>query len=213
MTHDMRAIRNSKEASRNSRTGLPKSEKLRLFVAIELPTEAQQALYSLRDSLGRKIKRARWIEQQNLHLTLQFLGYCPQEQVADISSRLRKAVEDVEVFEFRLDTLGAFPSAKRPRVFWIGVSDGKEAISEVQKMVEESLEHLGFEAEKRDFHPHITFARFKAPEDLRQAISEVDATSIYDKSIKAEGIVLFLSQLTPKGAHYSQVEKFFFKKY
>jgi 2'-5' RNA ligase len=189
-----------------------KSDKLRLFVAIELPPEAQQALYSLKYSLGKRLKRARWIEAENLHLTLQFLGYCPQEQVPDITYQIRKAVEDFEAFEFRLDTLGAFPSAKRPRVFWIAVSEGKEAIRQLQKRVEESLETLGFEAEKRDFHPHITMVRFKTPEDLREAISEVDAAAIYDKNIKAEGIVLFLSQLTPRGANYHPVEKFFLKR-
>lgn len=189
------------------------SEKIRLFVAIELPPDAQEALYYLKNTVGKKLKKARWIEPRNLHITLQFLGYCPREQVADISAQLKRAAEDYSSFEFRLDTLGAFPSPKRPRVFWMGVSEGKEAISRVQKRVEELLEPLGFQPEERDFHPHVTIARFKVPEDLREAISTVNANTIYSKGIEAQGIVLFLSQLTPKGAHYSQVEKFFFKKY
>lgn len=190
-----------------------KSDKLRLFVAIELPLDAQEALYYLKNTVGKKLKKARWIEPRNLHITLQFLGYCPREQVADISAQLKRAAEDYSPFEFRLDTLGAFPSPKRPRVFWMGVSEGKEAISRVQKRVEELLEPLGFQPEERDFHSHVTIARFKVPEDLREVISTVNANTIYSKGIEAQGIVLFLSQLMPKGAHYSQVEKFFFKKY
>lgn len=191
---------------------LKKGSKLRLFVAIELPEEAQNALASLKEKMGNKLQGIRWIKPRNLHLTLQFLGYCPEEMVKDISKQLHLAVTKYNPFEFHLENLGGFPSLKRPRIFWIGVGGGAEKICEVQKEVENSLAALDFQPEERKFHPHITIARFKKSEDLREAVAKIETRSIFPQPIKAEGVVLFLSQLTPVGANYHPLEKIYFKR-
>ncbi len=192
---------------------LKKDSKLRLFVAIELPPEAQKRLASLREEIGSGLQNIRWIKPRNLHLTLQFLGYCPEDQVKDITRQLNSAAVNCHPFEFYIAGIGGFPSLKRPRILWAGVSEGAEKILAVQREVEKSLTALGFQPENRSFHSHITVARLKKSEDLRDAAAKIDTERIYNKPIKVDSIVLFLSQLTPEGANYSALEKIYFQKH
>ncbi|MBI4744436.1 MAG: RNA 2',3'-cyclic phosphodiesterase [Actinobacteria bacterium] len=184
---------------------------MRLFVAIELPAEVQNSLYEIKDYVGSKLKNARWINPSNLHLTLQFLGECSREQAEEIKDALKKAVYDFGSFSFDIGGFGGFPSNRRPRVFWISATKGNEKILELQRLVTESLSSLGFKEEKKDFKSHITIARFKQPDDLKEALESEALLKFSRKEILVDKIVLFQSQLSPKGAQYTALEKIFLK--
>lgn len=188
------------------------SKTIRLFVAIELPREVQESLVSVQRIAGQRLSSTRWIEAKNLHLTLQFLGNCPSEQVVDICQQLKIAVQDKHPFAFKFESLGGFPSNKSPRIFWIGVGEGKEKIADLQHAMESALSSLGFKGEKREFHPHVTLARLKKPEDLRPILEEISAEDISPKPINVDSIALFRSQLLSSGAQYFILEKIFLEK-
>lgn len=185
---------------------------LRLFVAIELPRKVQESLASIQRIADQHLSNARWIKAKNLHLTLQFLGNCPGEWVVDIGQQLKLAVQDKYPFAFKFESLGGFPSNKSPRIFWIGVGDGKEKIADLQHFVESALSPLGFKEEKREFHSHVTLARLKKPEDLRPVLEAISAKDIYSQPINVDSIALFRSQLLSSGAQYFVLEKIFLEK-
>jgi 2'-5' RNA ligase len=187
------------------------SKNMRLFVAIELPSEVQTSLSSIREIAERHLRNPRWIEAKNLHLTLQFLGNCPVGQVTDISKQLELAVKGASPFTFRFESLGGFPSGNRSKVFWAGAGAGKEKIVGLQRAVGAALSPLGFEVEKRAFHPHITIARFKKPESLQSVLEAVSIRDISSEQVSVDSIVLFESRLYPRGAQYTPVEKIFLK--
>lgn len=178
-----------------------------MFVAVEIPSDLQSALAYIQNEAKKELKGARWVPPKNIHLTLKFLGSCPEEQLLSIESALSKAVERRTPFTFRLNRLGGFPSDKRARVFWIGVGEGSEELSKLSGRLEKFLEPLRFEREKRKFHSHTTLARFKVPQNLQGVISRVDMTELI-VPIRVEMIALIQSQLTPKGAVYTPIKYF-----
>lgn len=180
---------------------------LRLFVAVEIPSDLQSALANIQNEAKKDLKSARWVPPKNIHLTLKFLGNCPEEQLPSIEAALSKAVERKAPFTFRLNHLGGFPSDKRARVFWVGVGEGSGELSKLSGRLEKFLESLGFEREKRKFHSHATLARFKVPQNLQETISHSDITKLI-ASVEVKTIALIQSRLTPDGAVYAPIKYF-----
>src|SRR5437867_6787648 len=140
----------------------------RLFVAVELPGPVRDELTRVAEELRARIENASWPSRENLHLTLSFLGSVDEERVAPISDALSSAVSSLVDFTTVLTEVGAFPSKRRARVVWVGLADPAGGLAGLASAVAASLEPLGFEREKRAFHPHVTLARLRVqrPVDL-----------------------------------------------
>ncbi len=150
----------------------------------------------------------KWVEEENLHLTLKFLGEVKEERVEEISRVLREIRRSEKRFELSLEDIGAFPSERSPRVIWIGVGKGREEIIRLQERIEEGLTPLGFKKEERGFHPHLTIARVKKRADFKE---------LFDLSYKSrvflvDSVTLFKSTLTPKGPIYEPLDRFPFSE-
>ena len=150
---------------------------MRLFVAINLPEEvrtnlldaARLAVQSL--GLGGEV---RWVPPENLHLTLKFLGELPENRLPGIHAALEAAAERHEPFAFTLAGLGGFPSLRRARVVWAGVSHGRERLRHLAEDVDGALARgVGTEPEDRGYKPHITLGRSRrSPMTLTGAADE-----------------------------------------
>lgn len=133
---------------------------MRLFVGIELPENIITELYSLQNQLRKKVGRGRFPAKDNLHLTLQFLGETPEGRVEDIT-RLLQTVAKVN-FPFKLSFnphLGSFGHKNPVRVVWVGIKGEVAALLQLQTSIVGSMQELGFPAEGRAYHPHITLVR------------------------------------------------------
>jgi len=179
---------------------------LRLFLAVEIPTKWQNELMSVKNSAGRDISGIKWVRADNLHITLKFLGSCEDNVPEQIVSRLSNVLKTGHPFEIVLGGLGGFPSTKRARVFWMGLSEGREEMISLASAVEESLDELGFAKEKRAFHPHVTLARLKQPQDLSNIINNQNSEHFAGSKIRVERVALFKSNLTPSGAIYELID-------
>lgn len=179
----------------------------RVFFGIGLPGNIQQDIYKLAECLA--ISKARVTPAENLHLTLRFIGNADDEQIEFFKKRLEKVCKKFKPFEMKLGEVGAFSSLKRARVAWIGLSNGAEEVKELAWETEKAARKLDFKEENR-FHPHITFARLKFPQDVTDFIAsnQEAANNLNGKSIKVEKIILFESQLHSAGAKYSFLHKF-----
>jgi 2'-5' RNA ligase len=181
---------------------------LRAFVALELPPEIQQALRQISADLKAKLKGLplRWVAVENIHLTLNFLGDIPEDNIKAIADLLSAKTKSVPPFEIELGGLGVFPNPRRPNVVWVGVS-APDTLNDLQKLLETELSRLGFPAEERSFSPHLTLARVRRaarPADL-QRIGEI-VTSVSVAAAAAgciESVALFRSDLKPSGAVYN----------
>ena len=128
----------------------------RLFVAVDLPHEAKEALRVV----CRGVPEARWVPLEQLHLTLRFIGDADDAMFAAIKGAL--AGVKCPPFDLALEGVGHFPPGKRARVLWVGM-EHNETLLRLAKEVELALETAGVSPEDRPFSPHITLARFREP--------------------------------------------------
>jgi 2'-5' RNA ligase len=122
----------------------------RLFVALSLPEIAADALSQLQSGLPG----ARWVSDENFHLTLQFIGAADRHGLAEIHSALSSI--DAPAFELKLSGCGFFGDRK-PRALWVG-AEPSPALLHLQSKVSTALTRAGFPAERRKFAPHVTIA-------------------------------------------------------
>ena len=182
---------------------------MRLFVALEIPSEVRENLAALLDSLRSISKDPRWVRPQNLHVTLKFLGEVAEAKVEDIRNALREIrSEQVATLDFR--GLGFFPNEKHPRVFWAGI-EASANLKTIAANIDGPMEKLGIPREQRPFSPHLTLARFERPglpEALRQAIAA--NMELAFGSLQTNEFHLIQSELRRSAAEYTTLERFQF---
>lgn len=170
----------------------------RLFVAIDIPFKDQ-----LQD-LKTDIPTARWVQPQQMHLTLRFIGAdVPDKQVEPIKSALMSVT--FAPFELTVAGVGRFPAGQKkpPRVLWVGTQP-QPALLELHKIVETALAGVGFPPEDNPFKAHITLARLKAPSsEFDQFL--VDHADFHAGTFTVHQFILFSSLLTPQGSRYSHL--------
>ncbi len=185
-------------------------EKLRLFIAIELPPEVKAGIKKVQDSLKSGHQQtAKWVDPESIHLTLKFLGYVESEKVEKITRCTRIAAVENRAFSLEIKSAGAFPTLTRPQVVWIGLAGAIEQLQKLQKDLESRVSPLGFPPENRPFTPHLTLARVRDTATLieRQKLGEKVAQtgSLSGLIISVNSISLMRSQLTPRGAIYTRL--------
>lgn len=128
---------------------------MRLFVAVTPPAEIRERLAAL----CAGVPGAKWVEPDNMHLTLRFIGEVDGGQASDIDAGL-SAVRG-ESFLLTLAGIGQFGDGEKIRSLWLGVQPNP-ALLRLRDKVEHAIVQAGLPPERRKFKPHITLARFKS---------------------------------------------------
>jgi RNA 2',3'-cyclic 3'-phosphodiesterase len=171
----------------------------RLFVGVPLPDGVRAALTAhLRATLGAGGLPGRAVPSGNWHLTLRFLGATEPTQGESLVAALR-AAELGERFAVTFGGAGAFPSARRAAVFWIGVEEGEDGLRRLAAAAEAAARAAGFPAEERPYRPHLTVARIRPPADVTCAVERVGRTGV---RMDVGEVVVFRSHLGGGPARY-----------
>ena len=180
---------------------------LRLFFAVELPEEIIGHLSYITNKLYRYgLPSIKWVDVNNIHLTLKFLGDTSENLVDSITSTMRTTVSDVSPFILQIKGIGTFPNMRRPRILWAGVKGNLEPVARIKNRLEQTMEMQGFVKEQRPFSPHLTIGRINAqlsPQELERldrAIPEINNLSPVYMQVNA--LSLIESRLTRSGAIY-----------
>jgi RNA 2',3'-cyclic 3'-phosphodiesterase len=181
-------------------------EKIRLFVAVSLPSALLESIDDAVASLRSKLTNARWTRKEAQHLTMKFLGWTPADRLKEVAHVCEMVAASHQPATITLTRLGAFPSERRVRVLWMGVDDPTSLLTELAADLDEAYEPLGFAAEGRAYTPHLTLARFKLPVPLKSGFPDVAAPP--HDPVPVERIELFRSHLSPTGARYEVMESF-----
>ncbi|MDE1820170.1 MAG: RNA 2',3'-cyclic phosphodiesterase [Euryarchaeota archaeon] len=138
------------------------------------------------------------------HLTLKFLGEVPEERLGEIGHALERGLQGASAFPITLRGMGVFPSRSRPRVLWVGVSQGAKELSDLARRTEGALQGLGFAPEEHPFSPHVTVRRFRpgASTSSVPALLERHAETIF-ASGWVRSVELKASQLSSEGARHT----------
>ncbi len=184
---------------------MAKLETIRAFVAVNLSLETvraiaefQRELRTARELSGTKVT---WVPPANMHQTIRFLGNIDKELVEVIAARLEAAAERVAPFAVTARALGCFPSPQAPRVLWVGLVDEESGLTKLYDEVNAELAELGFERERRPFHPHVTLGRVRKGRPDLAALVQENAERTFGTSRVME-VVLYESRLRKGGAEY-----------
>jgi 2'-5' RNA ligase len=188
------------------------SDVWRLFAAIEVPQAVQGRIAQAVTLLAEAGWQAKWVNPLGTHLTLKFYGDVEVPRLPVLKQALQAAAEPVATFRVEAEGAGVFPSPRRPRVLWLGVGGGDlQTLNRLQAAVDRHSADIGFPAESRAYHPHLTVARFR-PEDL-VTLADVesrlaDLAALPGLPIPVERVTLFRSELRRSGAIYTPLAQF-----
>ncbi|MCL6684280.1 RNA 2',3'-cyclic phosphodiesterase [Sphingomonas alba] len=172
----------------------------RLFVAIRPPEDIRDALIDAMDD-GPEL---RWVGDEQLHLTLRFVGEVEQPTADDLATALARM--RFEAFELRLTGVGRFDQRNGGAV-WAGI-EPKAPLAALASKVERICQEVGIPAERRAFHPHITLARWKG-RSSRAADAFVErARSLSSKPFAVDRFILYESHLSRHGPHYEAMAEY-----
>jgi 2'-5' RNA ligase len=179
---------------------------LRLFVALPVPEPVRREVRRRVAGLRERLPRARWVDPDLLHLTLEFLGEVEAERVKPLAAGLARAFAPFAPLDLRLQGGGTFPPGRPARVAWVGV-DAPPALAALQAAVGREVAGAGFGGsdggDDRPYRPHVTLARCPSPwpRAVAERFAIAFAGEIGPPFVVSQG-VLMESTLSPKGPRY-----------
>jgi RNA 2',3'-cyclic 3'-phosphodiesterase len=194
---------------------------MRLFVALEIENEIRTRISRFLDGIRGFAPEVRWVRPESLHVTLKFIGETDEKNFEEIKNHLSGIRSPALNLNFR--GYGFFPTAQRPRVFWIGVECGP-TLATLASAVDETLAVLNIPREEHAFNPHLTLARAggsrtthkhkpKHKKDAANALKIVQdkLSSLHAPefgTMAAREFFLYQSTLLPDGSRYTKLAGF-----
>jgi RNA 2',3'-cyclic 3'-phosphodiesterase len=181
----------------------------RVFCAIELPDDVRERLHEHIAKLRAQIPDAgaSWSRVENIHLTMKFFGNVATDQIPKISAAATRSAEQFAQFKVQIGSTGVFPRPSRAQVLWIGITDPSGKLTELQQRFENECATEGFEKEERAYRPHLTIARLRKPEGARTLADAHLRMKFNATDITLKELIVFRSELSPKGSRYSAISR------
>jgi 2'-5' RNA ligase len=182
--------------------------RIRTFVAVDLDKAVRHRTVELQETLKESGTEVKWVEPENLHVSLLFLGEVDEREIVDVCRIVAETAGQHASFTIRVETAGCFPNPRRPRVLWVGVGEGKEALCTIHDDLGTALLDLGFRREERKYSPHITLGRVKSDrptESLASALAQQAGWKCGE--IQVEEVLVMGSKLTPQGPEYTVLSR------
>jgi 2'-5' RNA ligase len=183
--------------------------RLRTFIGVDIGKSIRDRAVALQETLARTGADVKWVEPDNLHVTLLFLGEVDNREVPAVCRVVAEQVRQHAAFPMTIETLGCFPNPRRPRVLWIGVGEGSKELCALHDGLEPPLLELGcYRREERQYTPHITLGRVKSErpsELLGTALTK--HTGWKGGQIAVDEILVMSSELASKGPIYTVLSR------
>jgi RNA 2',3'-cyclic 3'-phosphodiesterase len=185
----------------------------RIFFAIHLPTRIRSRAAAQSERLRNLVPdaSASWTREDNMHLTIKFIGEVSADAVKKLSSAAARAVNRISPFDIVVGGAGAFPKKGPPRIIWIGIDDPSGELHELHKRLDEECSVRGFQKERRAFQPHLTIARLRKPHQARTLASAHEELGFEPADVNVSELLMMRSELSSKGSKYTIVSSHFLK--
>lgn len=181
----------------------------RLFVGLRVSLATANALARTVDTLGRRARESgldlKWVSPANYHVTLKFLGWTREAALGAVGDALERAVVGAPRFTFKTSRLGAFAALEKANVVWAGVEDASGGLAQLARAVEAAMIGIGYEAESRPYHPHVTLARLRETRAVKDLVLPVAEQMFGDTRVEA--VTLFESETKPNGSVYKEISR------
>lgn len=176
---------------------------VRTFIAVEMDPSIRAAIAKLQQRLADPCPEVRWTAEQNLHLTVKFLGDVKEIDLPRVCTLAQQAADEVPPFSVAATGIGTFGSPGRTRIVWCGFTGAVEMLVRLHDRLDELLVPVGVPGERRRYTPHLTVGRARSrrgahvPADVLEPYTGWSAGAQH-----VDHIVVFSSQLGPGGPRY-----------
>jgi RNA 2',3'-cyclic 3'-phosphodiesterase len=177
----------------------------RLFAAIKIHPSARYISLFNEITFSLRHERIKWVEPENIHLTLKFFGETDEKQIPAIIQALETAIVNSKPFTLKITYTGIFGSHYAPKVIWFGIEKRAE-LDKLAKNIFTELEKCGYQPDRQNFVPHLTIGRIKELKDkslFHQIIHKYNEADIQDENVTE--IILYESILRREGPMYIKV--------
>ncbi len=177
---------------------------MRLFVALDVLKKEKDRIYRAARVLRESEFPVRWVEPSKFHVTLKFLGDVSEDRIKVVEEAVRRVAASTGPLDLSIEGFGAFPTMRRPQVFWVGVVPTPR-LRCLKQDLEWALTDCGFERETRVFHPHLTLGRAAGRNGAGafRGLDEIAAGLTYKGQITVRTLDLMRSHLSKAGARYT----------
>lgn len=177
----------------------------RLFAAIKIHTSARYISLFNEISSSLRHERIKWVEPENMHLTLKFFGETDDAKIPSICQALKTAVAQSKPFTLKISNTGIFGSHYDPKIIWFGIEQQDE-LENLARNIFTELAKCGWEADRQNFVPHLTIGRIKELKDkplFQKIIGKYNTVEIQEENVTE--IILYESILRREGPLYVNV--------
>ncbi len=183
--------------------------RLRTFIAIDTGQSIRDRIVAFQTKLKPELPGVGWVEPENLHVTLLYLGGVEDRHLLSVCRCVEKTVGGAVPFNISVGSLGCFPNPRRPRVLWAGLQVGAEEVTAIHDELEEPLLDLGcYRREERQYTPHVTLGRITTEQnvdELAAILAQHAAWKAGDYQVRE--ILVMSSDMTPTGPIYQIVSR------
>ena len=183
-------------------------ESIRSFIAFDIESASVlENITQMQRVLAGTGADLKFVEPQNIHITVRFLGNITLNMVDKVYEAMRE-VQFVP-FTVNIQGLGAFPNPHFPRVVWAGIREGANQLRGIFEQLEPHLRGLGFAPDPKGFSPHLTIARVRSGRNKAQLAKCLMENANFEFGVvKANCLRLKRSDLTPKGPIYTTLREY-----
>ncbi len=180
---------------------------IRAFIALTLPDLLKTRLLDVRHALERTDAKIKWVDHEQMHLTVKFCGDVDDGQAEELAAAVREeATHWQQPLRLAVGGLGAFPNKRNPRVLWVGVQENI-GLSAMAERIEASAVAIGIEPDERAFSAHLTLGRIKFIERHDPLLKRLKAMDVETYHYDIRELTLIKSELTPQGPLYTPLER------
>jgi len=179
--------------------------RLRTFIAVAIDKTIRDRAVALQEALGRAGADVKWVEPENLHVTLLFLGEVEDRALPAVCRVVADVTAEIAPFEMSIAGAGCFPNPRRPRTLWVGIGDGLQALVALHDALEPPLLDLGcYRREERSYTPHLTLGRVKGETGADQLASALARRADWQGGhVRVTEVLIMSSELRPAGPTYT----------
>ena len=183
-------------------------KEIRTFIAIKIQPGERLQKQLLRFKEQFKDDKISWVNLENFHLTLRFIGNTNKEQLYELVDRLEELATKIKSFSIEIEGTGYFRNKKQPRVLFVKIKETEELVT-LANQIEESVVASGFHQELKAFRPHLTLGRIKHLQSRTRFCSILDEMPKKKyQTIEVKEFVIYKSTLYPEGPVYEPIRKF-----
>ena len=185
---------------------------LRTFISIPLPHVVKSVKQMLTSTFDTDRIKIRWVKHNNLHLTLHFLGFTPEDDIPMIEKEIADVISSHKPFDLTISRTGCFPDSLKPSVLYLGIENNLKSLNDLVNKLSLKMTALGYQQRDKNYTPHVTIGKINYPQKFKPDLSIFLNSSYDDIEFSVDKVQLLSSEVLSEGVVYNILNTFSLSK-